>query len=155
VPEPFRFDRSWRFDVPVDELWEAVADTAAYPRLWPWLADYESGPLVAGTVATFSVQPPLPYRLRFVVHVHDVVARDRVRAFVLGDVEGPARLDVASTPTGSSARLTWELELRRPVLARVEPVVRPVMILGHDLVVAMGVRQFRRRAIRASTTRRR
>ena len=144
MPAPFRFDRTWHFDVSLERLWGAVADTEAYPRVWPWLDDFQTGPLSVVTVARFRVRPPLPYRLQFTVQVDDVVEYEHVSARVGGDVEGPARLDLAPTPTGSSARLTWELELRRPSLARVEPLVRPVMILGHNLVVARGVRQFRR-----------
>jgi hypothetical protein len=43
--------------------------------------------------------------------------------------------------------LTWSLELQRPGLVRLARVARPVMVAGHDLVVAMGIRQFRRAAL--------
>lgn len=144
---PFRFDRSWRFDVSLDRLWEAVADTSSYPRLWPWLDDFQAGPLAVGTTARFRVRPPLPYHLHFTVQVDDVIERERVSALVSGDVEGPARLELAAAGTGSEARLAWELDLRRPALTRAQPLIRPVMILGHNLVIAMGVRQFRRKAL--------
>jgi hypothetical protein len=144
---PFRFDRSWRFDATADELWDSLADTGAYPAVFSWLRDYQAGPLEAGTVARFRVQPPLPYSLHLVVTVLDVVDRRLVRARVDGDVRGEADLAVASTGDGSTARLRWDLELIRPSLARVEPVARRPMIWGHDLVVAMGVRQFRRKVL--------
>ena len=144
---PFRFDRSWRFDATADELWDALADTKAYPAVFSWLRDYEAGPLEAGTVATFRVRPPLPYSLHLVVTVVDVVDRRCVRTRVDGDVQGEADLAVASAGDGSTARLRWDLELVRPSLARVEPVARRPMIWGHDLVVALGVRQFRRKVL--------
>jgi hypothetical protein len=145
---PFRFDRAWRFDVSVDELWEAIADTGAYPALWSWLRDFQAAPIEIGAAATFTVQPPLPYSMHFVVTVDDVVVGERIDATVGGDVRGPARLVV--TPIeggGAQARITWSLELVRPVLKRVEPVARRPMTWGHDLVVAIGVRQFRRAAL--------
>jgi len=147
VSAPFRFDRSWRFDATADELWDALADTKAYPAVFSWLRDYEAGPLEAGTVATFRVRPPLPYSLHLVVTVVDVVDRRCVRTRVDGDVQGEADLAVASAGDGSTARLRWDLELVRPSLARVEPVARRPMIWGHDLVVALGVRQFRRKVL--------
>ena len=147
MPAPFRFDRSWAFDATADELWDAIADTGAYPAVFSWLRDFRAGPLEAGTVATFRVQPPLPYSLHLVVTVLEVVDRRLVRTRVDGDVRGEADLAVASVGDASSARLRWDLDLVRPSLARVEPVARRPMIWGHDLVVAMGVRQFRRKVL--------
>src|SRR5438132_12425021 len=116
---PFRFDRSWRFDVPVDALWEAFADTSVYPALWPWLDDFDAGPLAPGTVARFRVRPPLPYSLRFVVTVDDVIEHECVRATVDGDVRGSAELTVTPTAEGCQARITWSLALQRPGLVRI------------------------------------
>jgi uncharacterized protein YndB with AHSA1/START domain len=146
----FEFDRSWRFDVPVEQLWDALAATDDYPRWWSWLDHYEAGPLEAGTVATFRVRPPLPYTLSFSVTVDEVIPKQRVIATVGGDVEGPARLEIEAVAAGSRARLSWELALRHRFLARIEPVARPAMLWGHDVVVSMGVRQFRRTALRTA-----
>jgi hypothetical protein len=148
VAAPFRFDRSWQFDATADELWDALADTQAYPAIFSWLRDYEAGPLESGTVARFRVQPPLPYSLHLVVTVLDVVDRRLVRTRVDGDVRGEADLAIASAGDRSTARLRWDLELIRPSLAHAAPVLRPVMVAGHDMVVAMGVRQFKRRVLR-------
>ena len=144
---PFGFDRTWRFDVPVDRLWSAVADTASFPTIFRWLDDYDAGPLEPGTVASFRVRPPLPYSLHFIVTVTDVVTHQRVEARVGGDVRGVAQLLVLGTEQGSQARLCWDLELVRPALRRVAPIARQPMKWGHDLVVASGVRRFRRTAL--------
>lgn len=149
MPAPFRFDRTWRFDATVDELWEAFSDTSAYPVIWPWLRDFSATPLESGGAADFRVRPPLPYSLHFVVTLDDVVRPERVIATVGGDVRGPATLVLSPTAEGGSqARITWALELIRPTLRRAVPIVRLPMTWGHDLIVAMGVRQFRRRVLR-------
>jgi hypothetical protein len=148
VPRPFPFDRSWHFDATADELWDALADTKAYPAIFSWLRDYQAGPLEAGTVATFRVRPPLPYSLHIIVTVLEVEDRRLVRTRVDGDVRGEADLTVASSGDRSTARLRWDLDLVRPSLARVAPLARAPMIWGHDIVVAMGVRQFRRKVLR-------
>jgi hypothetical protein len=145
---PFRFDRTWRFDATVDDLWDAIADTHTYPAIWSWLRDFACGPLAVGTAARFRVQPPLPYSLHYVVTVDDVVTGQRIDATVAGDVRGPAQLVLTPTADGGSqARITWSLELVRPALRRIEPIARRPMTWGHDLVVAIGVRQFRRTAL--------
>lgn len=145
---PFRFDRTWRFDATVDELWEAFNDTSAFPAIWPWLRDFSATPLESGGTAAFRVRSPLPYSLRFVVALDDVVRPERVIASIGGDVRGPATLVLSPTADGGSqARITWSLELIHPVLRRVEPIARRPMTWAHDRVVARGLRQFRRQVL--------
>jgi uncharacterized protein YndB with AHSA1/START domain len=142
VPAPFQFDRTWAFPTPVERLWEAVSDTRRFPSWFPWLDADHLGPLEAGTVARFRVSPPLPYRLHLEVAVQRVEPGRLVEALVGGDVAGPARLDVAADGDGSTARLSWTLQVRRPMLVLAERVARPVMLWGHDTVVDQGVRRF-------------
>lgn len=148
MTRPFRFDRRFQFDVPVERLWEAIADTGSYSSWFPWLHRYEPVPLRSGATATFEVRPPLPYRLALRVHLHDVVPCGHVEGQVEGDLAGPARLDLTTTTSGSEARLRWEVELTRRSLRRLERVARPAMVWGHDAVVGLGVRRFRSHALR-------
>lgn len=144
---PFRFDDRWVFAVPPDELWEVLSSTDRFREWWPWLRALESDGLVAGGVAHCMVRAPVPYSLRFDVTIVDVVDGRLVDTRVSGDLEGPARLDLAVHPEGSEARLSWELELRAPLLGAASLVARPLMEWGHRWVVDTGVRQFRRLAL--------
>jgi uncharacterized protein YndB with AHSA1/START domain len=139
---PFHFDRSWQFDVPVERLWDALSDTTRFPEWFPWLEADHLGPLVPGTVARFRVDPPLPYRLNLTVSVLEVEDGRSVDAQVSGDLAGPARLEVEADGDSSSARLTWSLVVQRPALNVLERIARPVMVWGHDAVVARGLQRF-------------
>ena len=142
APRPFTFDRAWTFDVPVERLWAAVADTSRFGDWMPWLEADHLGPLLPGTVASFAVDPPLPYKLQLTVAVQHVEPGAVVETVVSGDLVGPARLEVAGRGAGSSARLAWSLEVRRRLLVVGERVARPVMVWGHDAVVAKGLDRF-------------
>jgi len=142
APRPFTFDRTWAFDVPVERLWAAVADTSRFPEWMPWLEADALGPLEVGTVARFAVDPPLPYKLQLTVAVQHVEPGALVETIVSGDLAGPARLEVAPRGAGSTARLAWSLEVRRRLLLVGERVARPVMVWGHDAVVAKGLERF-------------
>ena len=134
--------------MPVERLWAAVSAPSQFPRWWSWLRDADLPASVEpGACARFTVQPPLPYSLRFAVTVDEVVPCTSVDVTVDGDVSGPAALEVRRVPGGSEARLVWSLTIRRPLLVGLERVARPAMVGGHDLVVALGVRQFRRKAL--------
>ena len=144
---PFRFDRVWTFPVPPGELWAILEQTDDYVSWWSWLREFESDGLRPGSRARCTIQAPLPYALRCDVRVLAVEPLVSIVTQIGGDLRGPARLDVAPAAAGSTARLSWSLELGNPVLARLSRFGRPLMAWAHDVVVAIGVDQFRRRAL--------
>jgi hypothetical protein len=152
VGTSFRYDRTFEFAVGRDFLWDALTDTAGFPEWWPWLRSFEldgraTTGLSPGAVATCAVKAPLPYRLEFRVHVDRVDTGGSIDTRVTGDLQGPARLEVASVGEASTARLTWEVELAVPLLSVASLVARPVLVWAHDRVVSSGVEQFRERAL--------
>lgn len=151
---PFRFDRTWTFGVPPAELWSVLERTADFRRWWPWLRELSGDGLVPGGRNRCVVRAPIPYTLRFTVAVNDLVPGRLVEAEVDGDLVGPARLEIGAVDgpeAGSTVRLAWEMELRRPMLRTAARFGRPVMEWGHDWVVANGMRQFLQRALRVGT----
>jgi uncharacterized protein YndB with AHSA1/START domain len=144
---PFRVDRTWGFPVPTEDLWAALTRTDEYRRWWVWLRDFEADGIRPGVVARCRVKAPLPYSLRCEIRVERVVPGALIDTTVSGDVRGPARLEIASAPYGSTARLVSSLEVCTPVLGRVASVGRPLMAWAHNAVVETGVEQFRRQAL--------
>jgi hypothetical protein len=150
VSTPFTFDRWWDFAPPPDALWSTLSHTDEYPGWWSWLREFDAEGLHDGAIARCVIRAPLPYALRFTVHVAQAVKPELVDTVIHGDLEGPARLEIApSADGGSRARLTWSLHLRDPVLRRIAVVGRPAMSWAHDRIVAVGLREFERRALDA------
>ncbi len=147
---PFRFDRTWTFAAPPDELWRVLARTEDFRRWWPWLREFSGDGLVPGGRSACLVRAPVPYTLRFTVLIRELVPGRLVEAVVDGDLAGPARLELSpgDDGDGSVARLAWEMELCRPVLRAASRFGRPLMEWGHDWVVTTGVEQFLARALR-------
>lgn len=140
-------DRSYEFEVTTDALWSAIAETDDYPRWWPWLSDFDSNGLVAGDVWACTVRPPLPYRLRFAIHIDEVVPTTVVTARVSGDIEGTARLDITSHDHGCNVRLRSSLSPSGAAFGVFALFARPIVRRGHDWVLDTGARQFVRLAI--------
>jgi hypothetical protein len=148
VVAPFRYDRTFDFDVARGVLWDALTDTQHYSCWWPWLRRFDSPALTAGAIAHCAVRAPLPYTLEFSVHVQAVEPGREIETEVRGDLAGPARLLVADAgPYRSTARLAWEVELRLPMLSFASRLARPLLVWAHDQVVATGVDGFRRQAL--------
>lgn len=145
APAPlFGFDRSFEFEIAASRLWSLLSDTSSFRLWWPWLRSFDAVPVEPGARTRAAIGPPLPYVLTVDIVVDEVVAEKLVSVEVSGDLRGPARLEIASTENGSSARLVWELTVDRPVLQLAARVARPVLLWGHDWVVNNGVEQFRR-----------
>lgn len=143
----FRSDRSWRFDVGVDRLWERLSATDEYRSWWPWLRSFRApGGFEPDAEWTCAVAPPLPYVLRFTVRLDHVEPHRLVAASVDGDIGGTATLTIDGDDATSSARLVSSLHPRHPVLRGVGVVARPVIEHGHDWVLDQGRRQFTERA---------
>jgi uncharacterized protein YndB with AHSA1/START domain len=136
------------FDVPPAALWEALSRTDRYRSWWSWLRRFDGPGLVEGTTTRCEVRAPLPYSLRFDVVVTRVVPARAVDATITGDIAGPAALAIEANGAGSAASLEWTVELRDPSLRAAALLGRPVMQWAHDRVVATGVEEFRRRALR-------
>ncbi len=151
---PFRFDRTFHFDVHPAALWATLSRTDAFPQWWRWLRAFDTNGdaegLDEGVEAECTVRGPLPYALRFTVAVTEVKPEALVATAVTGDIEGPARLELRGVDDGTEARLAWEVRVVDPALRATARVARPLMEWGHDVVVSRGVRQFHRHALDAA-----
>jgi hypothetical protein len=142
-----RSERRHAFSVSPAELWDAMARVDSYKSWWPWLRHFDAVALGTGEVWTAVVQPPLPYRLRFDVHLDEVRPPCRARARVTGDLEGAAHLEIAPTAAGSELLIASDLAPTNTVLRQVARFAPPVARYGHEWVLDTGIRQFRDRAL--------
>ncbi len=142
-----RSDQRHPFAVPPEELWTAMERVDAYRSWWPWLHAFDAVSLTEGEVWSATVRPPLPYRLRFDLTLHDVVRPHHVSAEVTGDLRGTARIEVAQVGGGSSLHVVSDLAPANALLRSVMRLAPPVARFGHDWVLATGLRQFRDRAL--------
>jgi Polyketide cyclase / dehydrase and lipid transport len=150
VPDAFHYDRRFEFAVSPETFWATVSRTERYTEWWTWLREFDSDGLHDGARAKCVIRAPLPYALRVAIHVERAVPPERIETRVTGDLEGPARLEIAPTPSGCAARLVWSLELREPWLARIARFTRPVLTWAHDRVISSGVQRFEQVALKGA-----
>jgi uncharacterized protein YndB with AHSA1/START domain len=137
-------DHRFRFAADPDTVWRAMASVDQYRTWWPWLRRFEAGSLRAGERWTCEVRPPLPYAVRFVVVLDEVVGAERVRSSIEGDIVGTAELTLRARESGSELHLTSELEPAHRLLRSLGRLARPLARYGHDWVITTGARQFER-----------
>jgi hypothetical protein len=138
----FHTDRRYHLPMAPAELWAAIAQTDDYQSWWPWLRRFDADGLTGDAVWRCTVQPPLPYWVRFNVVLEEVCAPNTVRASITGDVVGDAHLEITEHLVGSEARLISNLEPDNGLLKAVARLAAPMVRYGHDWVIDRGARQF-------------
>jgi uncharacterized protein YndB with AHSA1/START domain len=143
-----RSDRRFEFAHDAPTVWAAIARVDQYPVWWPWLR-CDGRTLAAGERWRCTVRPPLLYSVEFVLEIVEVECERLIRAELVGDLVGWARLTLDERDDGATCtvRLESSLEARRGPARLVGLVVRPLATFGHDWVLDAGVRRFRSEAL--------
>jgi hypothetical protein len=129
------------------DLWAHLGDVRAYPSWWSWLRSFDATRLAAGERWQCTVQPPLPYRVRFDVHLDVVEPCERIEARVSGDIAGTASLVIVGHGNASAVRLRSDLAPDSTWLRVASALFGPVVRHGHQWVLDTGARQFTDRAL--------
>jgi hypothetical protein len=138
-----RSDRRHEFELAPDDLWAAIEDVDSYRSWWPWLRRLEAdGGVEAGAEWRCTVQPPLPYALRFRLRIVSVDVGSAVAAELDGDVQGTASFELRPAGAGTEVHLLSALEPGNRWLRAVTRWAAPVAKYGHDWVLDTAVRQF-------------
>lgn len=140
-----RSERRTPLDAPPEAVWAALRQVERYRSWWPWLRSFDGRSLATGERWTCSVQPPLPYRVRFTIELVDVVEAGHVTASIGGDVAGTARLDLVPLGAGTELQLTAELRAATRWLRQVERWAHPVARFGHDRIIDRALGQLAER----------
>lgn len=108
---------------------------------------FDAGALAVGETWRCAVAPPVPYIVRFSLHLTQVTKPRQVAVTVSGDIVGSADLTIAKSGSGCAVRLQSDLSPANVILRGVMVAARPVAQFGHDWVLDTGARQFYRFAI--------
>jgi hypothetical protein len=135
--------------VPPDRLWTTIERFDLFESWWGWLREFQADAagLVAGNALHGMVVPPLPYRLRLDIRLHQCDRPRSVQAAVGGDVSGRAALRLEDADGGTRVSVSWSLEMRSVPLRLAARLAYPMLRWGHDQVVGMAIAGFRQRAL--------
>jgi Polyketide cyclase / dehydrase and lipid transport len=140
--KPIRLRHTYTVGLAPEALWGRMGDVDEFQRWWPWLQRFSGGPPATGSTWECTVRPPVPYRVRFVVHLDEVVAERRIRATVSGDVAGSARVELAPAPAGTELTLWSALEPHSRLLRAMGTLAPRLARRGHDWVLTRAALDF-------------
>jgi uncharacterized protein YndB with AHSA1/START domain len=144
-PQTIDYKGSFTLPGSPEQIWSALARFDRYESWWSWLTDFhvEGAGLATGSVLHGTVAPPLPYRMRIEVTLVRCVPHRSIQASVAGDLQGTASLLLRSAGAETKTDVAWTIEMMQRRLRLVARVARPLLLWGHDRVVATTVARFR------------
>lgn len=117
---------------------------------WPGVDVVSAADLpAAGADYGIRVRSPLGYHLRVRLRITEFTPPRGLAAASTGDLVGEGRVRLQPTPAGTVARIEWTVAVQRGWMRRAAPVLRPVFVLAHAVVMWRGERAARARLRRA------
>jgi hypothetical protein len=140
----YDFSTQWRFDdTEINEVADILEDTASLPRWWPEL--FQAVTIVRpgaehalGQVADCRCKARLPYTLHFTYVVVEVRYPYGSTISSTGDLVGQGVWTLRSRARGVDVTYDWRVELRKPLLRLVSPVLRPLLAANHTWSMRRG-----------------
>ncbi|MGB8352014.1 MAG: SRPBCC family protein [Gaiella sp.] len=106
-------------------------------------------PAEPGKRARLLTRGRLPYRLRWELTCVEAVAPARLVSRIEGDFVGEGVWTISPAEAGTRAVLEWNIEVRKGLVRRLTPVLRPLFAWNHGWAMARGLASIAALAARA------
>lgn len=154
-----RFDlvTQWRLDAPIAAVWAALIAVEAWPDWWRAVRRVEliepgdAGGL--GAVRRMTWRTALPYTLTFTTRTSRIEPMAAIEAQASGELDGVGLWTLRAEGGGTLARYDWRVELGRPWMRALAPVLRPVFAWNHGVVMGWGEADLARHLVQSQAGR--
>ena len=136
---------SHRFEASPDVLWGELARVDRFEEWWPWMRNValEGEALTPGSVISFGIDPPVPFKMTISVAVTDSQQPHWIEGDVSGDLSGRARLELVERRDHSVCEVSWDVEIANGGIRRVIHVARPILLWAQRWAVEIALHGFR------------
>jgi len=138
----------WQFAAPVEHVWTALCEPESWPRWWPYVRSVrtlrEGGADGLGRVRRFEWATRLPYGIVIDVESVESLRHERLRGRSRGHLNGEGIWLLRGEGDTTMVTYVWRVELARPWMRWLAPVLTPLFRWNHDGVMRAGEAGLRR-----------
>jgi len=138
----YRFLTTWLLEAPRTDVFEAIWDCERWPAWWRGVESVrtleggdEEG---VGSLGRFVWRSRLPYRVEFETRIVRVERPFLMEGRVDGELEGRGRWRLFEEHGVTAVTYDWSVRTTAPWMNRLAPVLRPVFVSNHDVVMRWG-----------------
>ncbi len=138
----YEFSTCWRLTAPPQAVWDAIYDTANWPKWWHFVE--EATELKAGdangvgSVWRYVWRTRLWYKIRFDMRTTRVEPLVALEGFATGKVSGQGRWAFSVENDVSVVRYDWYIQTNVWWMNLFAPLLRPFFNWNHDAVMRDG-----------------
>lgn len=138
----FELLTTWRLEAGRRAVWDLLADVQAWPDWWPGVeevVELDAGDTrrVGSRYAT-TWRGPAGYRVRFEFRVEEVDEPLLMAGSATGDLRGTGVWRLTEGGDNTTVNFDWRVDPTRAWMRALSPVLRPLMVHGHDRLMADG-----------------
>jgi len=144
----FEYVTDWRFDAPIESVWDALADVESWPEWWTHVKEVRT--LATGraddlgAVRRIRWGSRLPYGFTLDVKTIEVEKHARLRGAATGDLAGTGLWELRRDGSGTRLRYTWNLAVHTRWMRIAAPFMAPVFRWNHEGVMRDGMQGLER-----------
>lgn len=139
----------WRFDAPLERVWEHIRAMDRWPEWWPFVVSVQllkqGDADDIGSIRRITWKTALPYSLTFDSELISIERFRRMEGRAFGELDGTGIWTFQQDEAATDVRYDWQVRTTRPWMNVLAPVARPVFSWNHDKVMAGGFEGLTRR----------
>lgn len=132
----------WHIAAPVDRVWAALSDPESWPRWWPYVQAVRTlragDARGVGSIRRIHWATRLPYRIVIEVEAIEALRHERLRGRSRGQLEGEGLWLLRAEGGRTDVTYVWRVELAKPWMRWLAPLLAPVFRWNHDAVMRAG-----------------
>lgn len=132
----------WRLGAPVDRVWAALTDPERWPLWWPQVRSVRTlragGADGLGSVRRIEWSTRLPFDLVIEVEATEALRHERLRVRSCGPLRGEGIWLLRADGAFTDVTTLWRVELQRPWMRRLAPLLAPPLRWNHEGVMRAG-----------------
>jgi carbon monoxide dehydrogenase subunit G len=138
----FDLTSHWRIPAPVDRVWAALTDPEGWPGWWSYVRAVrtlrEGDPSGVGSIRRIEWSTRLPYEIVIEVEAVEALRHERLRGRARGQLRGEGTWLLRAAGDRTDVTYVWRVELAKPWMRWLAPVLAPVFRWNHNGVMRAG-----------------
>jgi uncharacterized protein YndB with AHSA1/START domain len=140
--QQFSLATDWRLAAPLDRVWAVLAAPEEWPSWWRAVERVdllEPGDAAGvGALRRMTWKTALPYRLSFDMRATRIEPMRLIEGRASGELDGVGCWTLSPDGAGTLVHYDWTIEVAKPWMRLMAPLLRPVFAWNHAVVMGWG-----------------